>query len=111
GRRRLGRIFLGRAAPGSEQRDVPSGEVEMLDVLALEHLAGVAEFDLGADRARTRHRRDLVARELAFGEDLHHLASDVAGRADDCHPIPHLSLLAWCAGLSAQRLARNRKYP
>ena len=88
---RLGGIFLGRARACREQGDIPAGEIEMLDVLALEHLAGVAEFDFRAGRTRRGDRGDFVAREIALGEDLHHFAPDIAGRADHCHPVTHLA--------------------
>ena len=37
------------------------------------------------------HGRDLVGREFALGEDVQHLPPDIAGRADDDHPITHLT--------------------
>jgi hypothetical protein len=86
----LGRVGLGRTGAGGEQGDVPAGEVEVLDVLDLEHLAGFAELDLGALRTRRCHRSDLVAGKLALGEDVQHFAPDVARRADDDYPITHL---------------------
>ena len=85
----LGRIDLGRLRARGEQRDVPAGEVEMLDVLDLEHAARVAELDLAAGRAGRSDRRDLVAGELALGEDVEHFTADIARRADDDYPITH----------------------
>ncbi len=61
----------------------------MLDVLAFDHLAGVANLDLGPDRARGGNRRDLVIGEGPLGEDGQHLASDIARGSDNCHPITH----------------------
>ena len=64
----------------------------MLEVLDLELLAAVAEVDLVAGRARRRDRRNLVERELPLGEDVQHLAPDIARRSDDRDPITHLNL-------------------
>ena len=40
-------------------------------------------------RARRGDRGDLVDRKFALGEDVEHLAPDIAGRADDDHPVTH----------------------
>ncbi len=42
------RVFLSRARACGEQGDIPTGPIEMLDILAFEHLAGVTEFHFGA---------------------------------------------------------------
>ena len=63
----------------------------MLDVLAFEHLAGVAELDLGAMRATAGHRRDLVAGEGTLGEHLHHFTTDIPGRADHGNTITQIN--------------------
>ena len=86
-----GRIVLRSARSGREQGDVPSGEVEMLDVLALHHPAGVADLDLRASRARAGDRRHFVHRELALGQDREHLAPHIARRAYNNNPIAHCS--------------------
>ena len=62
----------------------------MLEVLDLELLAAVAKVDHVAGRARRRHGRDLVERELALGEDVEDLAPDIARRPDDRDPITHV---------------------
>ena len=66
----------------------------MLDILDLQLLAAVAEVDDVAGRARRGDRRDLVGREFPLGEDVEHLAPDIAGRADHDHPITHDSVSA-----------------
>ena len=55
-----------------------------------------------AGRARASHRGDLVGRELALGEDVQHLAPDIAGRADHDHPITHPISLRRLAPLLSQ---------
>src|SRR3954447_3108077 len=62
----------------------------MLDVAKLELAAAVAEIDDVAGRAGRGDRGDLVERKLALGEDVQHLASDIAGRADHDHPVTHV---------------------
>src|SRR3546814_11469993 len=64
----------------------------MLDVANLELAAGFAEIDLLARRARRGEHRDLVRRKLALGEDVEHLAPDIAGRAGAHPPITHVSI-------------------
>src|SRR4029079_10540844 len=59
------------------------------EVLDLEHAPGLAEIDLVAGRARTRHRRDFGNREFTLGKNVEHLATDVSGRADNHHTIRH----------------------
>src|SRR3546814_9282543 len=68
--RRLGRIGLGRAGTGGEQRHVPSGEVEMLDVPDRQFLAALAEIDAVAGGPGGRHRGHLVRRKLALRQDV-----------------------------------------
>ena len=79
----------------------------MLEVVDLERLAAVAEIDHVAGRARRRDRGHFVERELALGEDVQHLAPDIAGRADDRDPITHFNLL-WIPSLRAARLSQAR---
>src|SRR5690348_7386342 len=64
----------------------------MLEVLDLELLAAVAEVDNVTGRARRREDREIVQRELPFGEDVEDLASDIARRPDDRDPITHFLL-------------------
>src|SRR5690606_21539705 len=85
----FGRILLGRPRPGGEQRDVPAGEIEVLEIPALHHAPGVADLDLDALRTRAGDCRHLVHRKLALGEDRQHLATDVPGGPYDCNPITH----------------------
>ena len=80
---------LRRLGAGGEQGDVPAGKVEMLDVADLELPAAVAEIDDVAGRARRGDRGDLFDRKFALGEDVEHLAPDIAGRADHDHPVTH----------------------
>src|SRR3546814_9119470 len=68
--------------------DLP-GEVEMLDILAFERLAGVTEIDFGALRPGRCDRRDLVNRELAFGENGQHLAAHISGGTNDDDLVAH----------------------
>src|SRR3546814_7167439 len=82
---------LGWTAACGKQRDIPSGKVEMFDIAALENAPCIAEFHFGAGRTRAGNCCHLVARERAFRQDLHHLAPDISGRADNRHPITHRS--------------------
>ena len=72
-----------------EQRHIPTGGIEIVDVLDLEHLAAVTQLDFGALTARRRNGRDLVDRELPLGKDVEHLAPDIARRAHDHDPVTH----------------------
>ena len=63
----------------------------MLDILAFQHLAGVAEFDFGALRTGTGNSCNLVNREFPLSQNCHHFAPDIARRADDCHPVTHFA--------------------
>ena len=83
------RVDFGRARSGGEQRDIPPGEIEIIDVLYFEHLPGFAEFDLAALRTRRGQRGNLVDRKRAFGQDVEHFAPDITRRAHDCYPITH----------------------
>jgi hypothetical protein len=65
-------------------------EIEMIDVAEAEHFAGLAIFDLVAGGARRCDHRHFVRREFPFGEDVQHLAPDIARRADDHDPVAHL---------------------
>src|SRR5690606_14481601 len=89
GRRRLGRVLLGRPRTRCEQCDVPAGKIEVLDIAALHHAPGIADLDFEALRARTGHGRDLIHRKLALGENRQHFAPDVPGGSYDCNPITH----------------------
>ena len=51
-----------------------------------------------AGRARGGDRGDLVERELALGEDVQHLAPDIARRADDRDPVTHVHLHSLAEG-------------
>ena len=72
-----------------EQRHVPAGGIEMLDVLDLELFPGLAKIDHVALAARRRDDRDLVRGKLALRQDIEHLAPDIARRARDDHPVTH----------------------
>src|SRR5438270_8099378 len=100
-------MHLGHLRPGREQGDVPAGEIEMLEVPDLELLAAVAEINDVASRACRRDRRDLVQRELALGENVQHLASDIARRSDNRDPVAHC-LLQNSGSQNGSRAYRNR---
>ncbi|PAV69364.1 hypothetical protein WR25_25823 [Diploscapter pachys] len=70
---------------------------------AVDHATGVTILDLVALAAARRQHRDLVRGEVAFGEDVDHLAPDIARRARDHHPITHHVLQ-----FSVRRLIRLR---
>ena len=95
-RSRLGRVDLGRFGTGGKQRDVPSGEVEMLDILHLEHFARVAIFNRGAGRARGCQNRNLVRREFPLGKNVQHFAAHISGGSDDDDTITHHRLQYDC---------------
>ena len=88
-----GGINLRRARAGGKQRDVPAGEIEMLDVLDLQFTARIAEIDNVAGRARTGDGGDVGNRKLAFGQDIEHFAPDIAGGAHDDDFVTHFTLL------------------
>jgi hypothetical protein len=66
----------------------------MFEVLDAQLLAAVAEIDDVAGRTPRGDRRDFVGRELAFGEDVEHLAPDSARRSNDDDPIAHIRSFA-----------------
>src|SRR4030095_6039032 len=80
-------VDLADLRSGGEQGDVPAGEVEMLEVLDLELLAGVAEVDDVAGGARRSDRCQLGQRELPLGQDIEDFAPDAAGRTHHRHSI------------------------
>ena len=100
-------VGLADRRAGGEQGDVPAGEVEIVEVLDLELLAIVAEVDDVALAAAGGERRHLVERKLPLGQDLQHLAPDIARRADDGDPITHASILR----KSLSRAYRERAAP
>src|SRR3546814_5637620 len=89
--RRLGRIGLGRAGTGGEQRHVPSGEVEMLDVPDRQFLAALAEIDAVAGGPGGRPRGHLVRRQLALRQDVQPFAPDIAGRSAPNYAVTQVS--------------------
>jgi|GEM_PF-6408515 len=64
----------------------------MLDVADTQLRAILAEIEQVAGRAGRGDRGHLVERKLTLGEDVQHLSPDIAGRADDDHPVTHLKL-------------------
>jgi hypothetical protein len=81
------RPFLRDRAAGRHQANIRAGEVVGLEHLAFQGL--VAERDLRADRARGGERDDLGDRKLPLGEDVQHLAPDIARCAHDGDLEPH----------------------
>ncbi len=64
----------------------------MLDVADLQRLAAIAEIDDVSRRPRRRDGRNLVERKLALGEDVEHLAPDIARRTHDDDTIAHSNI-------------------
>ena len=83
----LRRPILGDGGARRHQREIDAAEVELLEVAALEPL--VAEGDFDAHRAARGEGEHLVGGELALGQDIEHLAPDIAGGADDCDLVTH----------------------
>ena len=82
-------VDLGHFGSSREQRDIPAGEIEILDILDLEHPPGLAKFNLAALRTRRGDGGDLINRKLALGQHVEHFAPNIPGRADDDYPITH----------------------
>src|SRR3546814_18480179 len=61
----------------------------MLDFFAFVRLAGCTESDFCALRPWRCDRRDLVNRELAFGENGQHLAAHISGGTNDDDLVAH----------------------
>jgi hypothetical protein len=87
----LRRPDLRDIAARRHQADIRVGEVVILQRLHLED--AIAEGDLLADGAAGRDRHDLVRRKGALVEDVEHLATDIARRADYGDLVAHLRLL------------------
>jgi hypothetical protein len=79
--RGLGRVGLGRVRADGEQRDVPAGEVERVEILVFRVLS--PKLTSVPSDLRDGERGDLVGGELALGEDVQHFAAHVARGADD----------------------------
>ena len=86
----LRRPLLGGARARAHHGEIDAAEIEVLEVLALQHL--VAEAQLAPDRARGGQRNDLAHRKLAFGEDVEHLTADIARGPDDGDSVTHLEI-------------------
>src|SRR3546814_20960583 len=91
--RRLGRIGLGRAGTGGEQRHVPSGALEMLDVPDRQFLAALAEIDAVAGGPAERHRGHLIRRTLAHPQAVQPLPHAIAGRTVSNYPVTHVTII------------------
>src|SRR3546814_19088334 len=65
----------------------------MLKILNRQRLAGVAEIDDIASRPRRRDRSHFIGRKLALGQDVEHLAADIARRANPSYASSHGSFL------------------
>ncbi len=87
----LGCVLLCRLRADGEQRHIPAGEIESVEILGLE--SGVAKADFGAQRTAARQRGDLVDGKLALGQDVQHFAAHVARGADDNDSVAHWGLL------------------
>ena len=85
----LRRPLLGDGRARRHQREIDAAKVELLEVAAFQPL--VAERDLDAHRPPRGDGEDLVGRELALGQDVEHLAPDIAGGADDGDFVTHAS--------------------
>ena len=76
-----------------EEFDIPARKVEMLDVLALQHLARIPELDLHAGRTRGSDRGHFVHWKFPLGENGKHLAPDIPRRTDNSYPVTHFPTL------------------
>jgi hypothetical protein len=76
-----GRPFLRDERACGHQHDVGALEVVMLQRLHLEDR--IAERDFRAGRAGGGERNHVAGGKLALGQDGQHLATHIAGRADD----------------------------
>ena len=84
-----GRPFLRHGRARRHQAEVGLGEIELLQILALERL--VAERHLDAERPARGDGEHLVHRKFALGEHVQHFAAHVARGADNGDPIAHSS--------------------
>jgi hypothetical protein len=88
-----GRKLLGRFRTDGKNRHVPSGPVEILDILNLQHFVGIAIFDLDALASRRGQHGDFIGRKFALGENVDDLAPDIARRASHYNSITHCLFL------------------
>src|SRR3546814_11197025 len=85
----LGRIDLRGTGACRKQRNVPPGEIEMLDILDLQLAAGFAKVNFHTLRPRRSNGCDFVCRQFAIGKDVQHLKAYIARGAYDYSPITH----------------------
>jgi len=76
-----------RLGPDREQGDVPPGEIEGLEVFRFQGL--VAEAAFRAQGFARGEGGDFIDGELAFGQDVQHLAAHVARGAGDGEAVSH----------------------
>src|SRR5205823_1113306 len=83
--------------PGdAHQHHIDGREVELGDVLALDHTGFPADVD--ANGLARGDGVNLIDGELEFLEDIQHLAPDSAGGADYGHPVAHHQLSSFIRG-------------
>src|SRR3546814_7768996 len=88
-RGRLWRVDRGRVAADRENRHVPTRPVEIVDILAFDGAAAVADFDVGALAARRGDGGQFIDGEFALGENGEHFAPDIARGSGDNDTITH----------------------
>ena len=86
----LRRPFLRHRAARRHQADVDVGEIVVLERFDLQGAVAIGDFDAHAAARGQRH--DLVGRKFALGQNVEHLAPDIAGGADHCDLVTHRSL-------------------
>ena len=82
-----GRVFLGGVRPDGKQRNVPTREIERIEILRLECL--VAKADLRAQRFAAGQSGDFIHRKLALCQDVQHFVAHVSSGANDDDAITH----------------------
>src|SRR3546814_9779846 len=104
----LGRIDLRGTGACRKQRNVPPGEIEMLDILDLQLAAGFAKVNFHTLLPRRSNGCDFVCRKFALGKDVQHFTAYIARGADDDYPITHFGAFPSIDSKTAGFL-RNRR--
>ena len=83
----LRRPLLGNIAASRHQANIRVGKIVVLEVRDLQRAVAVGDFRaLGAGGSE---RHDFIGGETAFGQDIEHFATDVAGSACNCNFETH----------------------
>ena len=83
----LGRPLLRYRRARRHQAEIDTAEIELFEIAALKRLVAIGDID--THRAARGEGENLIGGKFAFGEDIEHLAADIAGGAHDSKLVTH----------------------